>query len=143
MTFNDNFSPQHYLDISSDIENSVKTDTSIHLTNKAAWLRCAGSRAYYSAFLSLRSEFEKKSHLSNLLHYKGHDHQTIIEKLNTLTGSMRRYGSILFNLRKTRQGCDYKLHPGFSVNVRIIENANYNARLLINDSYNIVNSIPR
>lgn len=142
MTFNDDFSPNDYLDISSAIENSVKSNVPVPISKNAAWLRCALSRAYYSAFLSLRSEFEKDPDLNSLLHGVG-DHQTIITKLFTLRGNMRIHATNLFNLRKNRNHCDYHLPPRFRINVGIVEKANKDANTLITNSQYIVNNVQK
>lgn len=143
MTFNDDFSPNDYLDISFAIENSVKSNVSIPISKNAAWLRCALSRAYYSAFLSIRSEFEKVPELSSLLHGDGKDHQAIITKLRTLRGGMKIHAANLFNLRKNRVHCDYHLPPNFTINVRKVEKANKDASTLITNSQYIVNNLDR
>ena len=61
MTIKDNFLPIDYYEISSNIENSIKSKTDIKITKTAPWLRASISRAYYAAFLSLRKEFESNS----------------------------------------------------------------------------------
>ena len=80
----DDFVPNDYLLISSAIENSVKNNTHIQIQKDAAWLRCAVGRAYYAAFLTIRSEFEKYPHLRSILCGEGRDHGIIIRKLSEL-----------------------------------------------------------
>ena len=143
MTFDDDFSPNDYLDISFAIENSIKSDVPISTSKNAAWLRCALSRAYYSAFLSIRSEFEKDPELSLLLQGEGKDHQTIITKLFTLRGGMRIHATNLFNLRKNRNHCDYHLPPNYTINVGKVEKANKDANKLITNSQYIINNLPK
>jgi len=143
MIFNDDFSPNDYLTISSDIENSIKSNVSIPIQKNAAWLRCAISRAYYSAFLSIRSEFEKDPVLTLLLKGEGKDHQTIITTLSTLKGQMRIHATNLFNLRKNRNHCDYDLPPKFTIGMKRVEKANKDAYTLIKNSQYIINNIPK
>lgn len=133
----DGFEPRDYLDLSSSIERSIKSDTDIKTEKHAAWMRCAVSRAYYSAFLSIRSEFEGcpelRQHIEELA--KNHkDHQIIKRGLRK---DMRIHENTMNNLRKNRNKCDYDLPPKFSVNVKMVEKANSDARDIILHSCDI------
>ena len=81
MSSNDDFIPKDYCDISSSIVESIKTNTDIKIIKNSPWLRVAISRAYYSAFLSLRTEFEGVPELRSLLTNSTDEHQIIIDKL--------------------------------------------------------------
>ena len=143
MTTNDDFIPSDYLLLSLDIENSIKSNTPIQIQKNAAWQRCAVSRAYYSAFLSIRSEFKKDPHLQSILRKEGKDHQIVIDQLFKLRGKMKSYANNLYNLRKNRQRCDYNLPPDFSISMAKVEKANKDAQTLITNSQYIVNNIPK
>jgi len=133
----DGFKPGDYLELSSSIERSLRSDTGMRIEKHAAWMRCAVSRAYYSAFLSIRSEFEGypelRRHLEDLAK-TGKDHQIIRKGLRE---GMRRHENTLNNLRKNRNRCDYVLPPKFSVNAKMVEKANSDAKDIILHSCDI------
>ncbi len=70
MSNSDNFVPEDYSDISSSMLESIKTGTDITITKDSPWLRVPVSRAYYSAFLSLREEFKAIPELVHLVFIK-------------------------------------------------------------------------
>lgn len=135
----DDFIPENYLKISSDIENSIKSNKTIQIHKDAAWLRCAVSRAYYSAFLSLRTEFEKHPQLNSRLEGEYSDHKIILQILNGLGRDKRTYANKFFNLRKNRNHCDYDLPETWSISIGIVEISNANSSFLINSTPHIVN----
>ncbi len=130
----DGFEFEDYLEISSSIEKSIKSDVDIRMKKHVAWMRCAISRAYYAAFLSIRSEFERDPKLSRLLTNTGRDHKIVAKGLS---GSMRKYLRPLHNLRDARNLCDYNMTPKFSVSIRMVEQANEDAKFLIAHSHDM------
>jgi len=143
MSNNDDFVPKDYYDISSSVIESIKTNTDIKIIKKSPWLRAAISRAYYSAFLVLRKEFETVPELRSILTNSPEDHQIIIEKLYTLPREMLSYANTLKNLRKNRNHCDYHLPPRFNVQIGLTEISNINAGKIISSSQYIINNIPK
>jgi len=138
----DNFISTDYHALSSEIENSVKSNSSIKLISKeSAWLRCAISRAYYSAFLTLREDIKNNPKLQNILTNSTDDHQIIIDALYRLPASEKFYANHLHNLRKFRNHCDYDLPPKFEVSVSMTHIYNKSAQTLIKNSKNILNKI--
>ena len=143
MSSNDDFIPKDYCDISSSIVESIKTNADIKIIKNSSWLRVAISRAYYSAFLSLRTEFEGVPELRLLLTDDVDVHQIIIDKLYTLPGEMRFYANKLKNLRKNRNHCDYDLPPEFEIGMGLAETSNMNAAMLISNSQYIINNLAK
>lgn len=143
MSNNDDFIPKDYCDISSSIVESIKTNIDIKITKNAPWLRTAISRAYYSAFLSLRKEFEAVPELESILTHSPEDHQIIIDKLYTLPRQMKIHANALKNLRKNRNHCDYHLPPEFEIRMGLTEISNINSRTLISNSQYIINNLPK
>ena len=124
----DGFEPGDYLEISSSIETSLKADADIRMKKHAAWMRCAVSRAYYSAFLSIRSKFEKDAELRKYLKESGNPHKAITDGLSA---DMKTHAHIMNLLREARNWCDYDLPPKFSVCTEVVEWANKQAKWLI------------
>lgn len=143
MSNNDDFIPKDYCDISSSIVESIKTDTDIVITKNSPWLRVAVSRAYYSAFLSLRKEFEADTELKSILTNSKDEHQIIIDKLYTLPGRMKKHANALKNLRKNRNHCDYHLPPKFEIDFGLAEVSSISAETLILNSQYIINNLPK
>ena len=143
MINNDDFVPKDYCDISSSIVESIRTNTDIKITKNAPWLRAAISRAYYSAFLSLRKEFEAVPELESILTHTKEDHQIIIDKLYTLPVKMKKHANALKNLRKNRNHCDYHLPPEFEIEFGLTEISTINAGTLISNSQYIINNLPK
>lgn len=147
----DNFTPSDYYDLSFEIEKSVKTNSAINLCGKnSAWLRAAISRAYYAAFLTLRAAFQNNPNLKMYLIYETQDHQTIIDKLYTLKGTMKVYANNMKVLRGNRNHCDYHLSPNFDntpgiptwdVTPGVAETSIKNAKKIIENAQYITSNI--
>ncbi len=141
--FTDNFLPRDFLDISNEIESSVHGQQDISRNQKdPAWLRAAISRAYYSAFLTLKQEFLGNTQFQNLIHHKAEDHGVIKEKLYTLPANLIYYANWFENLRVERNKADYDLPPRYLVNPSKVNVSNGQARNIIQNVSNIMSNIP-
>lgn len=128
----DNFLPKDYLEISQEINKAISCNTAINRNSKdSAWIRAAVSRAYYSAFLSLKYEF-LNSKFSNIITGSEQDHKIIKMKLDTLPSTLRYVATYFGNLRFNRNHADYDLPDKFQVEIELAKISNQQAERIIN-----------
>lgn len=142
-SFNDNFSPNDFFQISSDIQDAVSQQTTISLNSKdAAWLRIAISRAYYSAFLALKEEFLKDGNLQSKIKNNGGDHGVVKDELvDNLPYQLQYLANFLEDLRDERNFADYDLPPEYEVNPSKVQTSFGMAQDILNNVQNIMRNL--